>query len=123
MRREGARSARFFDSRRPWPAASDRELTQINPDGPQSPYRHAMSPPRGPYPDGQERLAVLSPRERQVLTLIARGKSAKGIGLILKISPRTVNVHSASIIRKLGADNRLQAVAIAVRAGLLAKDR
>jgi len=74
-------------------------------------------------PGDRGKLAGLSPRERQVLGLIARGKSAKGIGLILKISPRTVNVHSASIIRKLGAENRLQAVAIAVRAGLLAPDR
>ena len=63
------------------------------------------------------KLAALSARERQVLALIARGKSAKGIGLILKISPRTVNVHSASIVRKLGADNRLQAVAMAVACG------
>jgi len=79
-----------------------------------------MSSLRDTHADDRRKLAELSPRERQVLGLIARGKSAKGIGLILKISPRTVNVHSASIIRKLGAENRLQAVAIAVRAGLLA---
>ena len=73
--------------------------------------------------DDVTKLAALSPRERQVLALIARGKSARSIGLILKISPRTVNVHSAAIVRKLGAENRLQAVALAVRAGLLAPDR
>ena len=82
-----------------------------------------MNPsPRAAFED-RGKLVALSPRERQVLGLIARGRSAKGIGLILKISPRTVSVHSASIIRKLGAENRLQAVAIAVRAGLLAPDR
>ena len=82
-----------------------------------------MGSPHRTNPDDQGRLAALSPRERQVLALVARGKSAKGIGLILKISPRTVNLHAASIIRKLGAENRLQAVAIAVRGGLLAPDR
>jgi two-component system, LuxR family, response regulator FixJ len=74
-------------------------------------------------PDDQGRLAALSLRERQVLALVARGKSAKGIALILEISPRTVNLHAASIVRKLGAENRLEAVAIAVRGGLLAPDR
>ncbi len=49
-------------------------------------------------------------------------RSAKSIGLILNISPRTVSVHSASIVRTLGADNRLQAVAMAVRGGLLAPE-
>jgi DNA-binding CsgD family transcriptional regulator len=73
-------------------------------------------------PDDARRLEALSARERQVLALIARGKSAKSIGLILAIAPRTVNLHSASITRKLGAGNRLQAVAIAVRAGLLAPE-
>jgi two-component system response regulator FixJ len=73
---------------------------------------------RTDLPD-RERLAELSARERQVLGLIARGKSAKGIALLLDISPRTVHLHSASIVRKLGADSRLQAVAMAVRAGLL----
>ncbi len=73
-------------------------------------------------PEDQAKLAALSSRERQVLTLIAHGKSAKGIALILGISPRTVNLHAASIVRKLGAANRLHAVAMAVRGGLLASD-
>ncbi len=67
-------------------------------------------------------LAALSPRERQVLLLFARGKSTKNVGVILKISPRTVNVHSASIVRKLGAENRVHALAIALRAGLVAEE-
>jgi hypothetical protein len=45
----------------------------------------------------------------------ARGKSAKGIAQILKISPRIASVHSAAIVRKVGVENRLQAVAIEVR--------
>jgi LuxR family quorum sensing-dependent transcriptional regulator len=67
-------------------------------------------------------LAALSPRERQVLTLFAHGKSAKSVAQVLEISPRTVDVHSGSIIRKLGAENRMHAVAIAIRAGILKQD-
>ena len=81
-----------------------------------------MSLPHRTRPDGHADLTALSPRERQVLSLFARGKSAKNIGLLLKISSRTVDVHSASINRKLGAENRAHAVAIAIRAGILAQD-
>ncbi len=81
-----------------------------------------MSSSRRTNRQDREKLAALSPRERQVLGLIARGRSAKGIGLLLGISARTVHLHSSSIVRKLGAESRLQAVAIAVRAGLLTAD-
>ena len=66
--------------------------------------------------------AMLSPREREVLSYLVQGKSAKSTRLILGISPRTVNVHSASIIRKLRAKNRAHAVAIAIRAESAAPD-
>jgi DNA-binding NarL/FixJ family response regulator len=82
-----------------------------------------MISPHRTNADDRGRLAALSPRERRVLALVARGRSAKGIAQILEISPRTVNLHAASILRKLGAENRLEAVAIAVRGGLLAPDR
>jgi DNA-binding NarL/FixJ family response regulator len=95
-------------------------LIRINADDVRLRIGTRMSLLRGTNPDDRERLAALSPRERQVLTLLARGKPVKSIGLVLEISPRTVNVHAASIIRKLGAANRLQAVVIAIRAGLLA---
>lgn len=78
-----------------------------------------MGPTRRANPDDKRRLTPLSPRERQVLTLLARGKPVKSIGLMLEISPRTVNLHAAAIIRKLGVENRLQAVVLAIRAGIL----
>jgi DNA-binding CsgD family transcriptional regulator len=81
-----------------------------------------MNSSRRIIPDDPGSLAALSPRERQVLALFARGKSARDVGLVLEISPRTVDVHSASIIHKLGAQNRVHAVAIAIRAGILAQD-
>ena len=59
--------------------------------------------------------AGLTTREREVLQWIANGKSALEIGEILAISKRTVDEHTQSALRKLGAANRAQAVAIALR--------
>jgi LuxR family quorum sensing-dependent transcriptional regulator len=57
----------------------------------------------------------LSPREREVLTWVAQGRSAWEIGLILNIAKRTADEHVQSAIRKLGALNRAHAVAIALK--------
>jgi DNA-binding NarL/FixJ family response regulator len=65
------------------------------------------------------RSALLSPRERQVLRLVAEGLSTKQIARKLAITERTVKFHVASILNKLGADNRAQAVAVATQRGLL----
>jgi DNA-binding CsgD family transcriptional regulator len=56
----------------------------------------------------------LTPREVEVLTWAARGKSAWEIGEILHIAKRTVDEHVQHAARKLGAANRTQAVAIAL---------
>jgi two-component system response regulator FixJ len=48
---------------------------------------------------------LLTPRECQVLKLIAQGASNKEAGRRLDISPRTVEVHRAHIMAKLGAKN------------------
>ena len=61
----------------------------------------------------------LSPREREVLTWAAVGKSAWEIGVLLGISKRTVEQHVATAARKLGANNRTHAVAISVRNGII----
>ena len=71
----------------------------------------AIGAPRG---SGQ-----LTGREREVLQRIAEGASGKQIARALGISERTVKFHTASILGKLGADNRAQAVALAVQRGLL----
>jgi DNA-binding CsgD family transcriptional regulator len=63
--------------------------------------------------------AALSAREREVLTLLAGGASNKEIALALSLSVSTVKFHVAAIIDKLGARSRVDAVAIAVRAGLV----
>ncbi|MBV8212018.1 MAG: response regulator transcription factor [Verrucomicrobia bacterium] len=61
----------------------------------------------------------LSKRELDVLHFIATGKSNKEIGAVLYISELTVKGHVRSILEKLGAKGRSEAIAIAVRRGLI----
>ena len=65
--------------------------------------------------DFSDRKRSLTSREREVLTWAAQGRSAAQISKTLNISKRTVDEHSQTAARKLGASNRTQAVAIAMR--------
>ena len=62
---------------------------------------------------------ALTPREIEVLQLLADGLPNKAIAARLDISDQTVKFHVASIIGKLAAANRTEAVRIALRRGLL----
>lgn len=64
-----------------------------------------------------ERLEQLTPREREVLELVARGHHAREVGAALGISPRTVEVHRTRIMSKLGVRNLAELVRFAVQAG------
>ena len=68
-------------------------------------------------PDAQ--LEPLTPRERDVLALLAEGSSNKAIAKALGISDQTVKFHLNTLLGKLGATSRTEAVTKAVRAGLL----
>jgi DNA-binding CsgD family transcriptional regulator len=57
----------------------------------------------------------LTPREREVLALIAEGRTDRQIAAALFISPRTVAMHVSSILAKLGVPNRGSAAAVAHR--------
>ena len=61
----------------------------------------------------------LSPREREILALLAEGMGNKIVAARLRISEHTVKTHVASIFQKLGADTRAEAVAIGARSGLI----
>jgi DNA-binding NarL/FixJ family response regulator len=61
----------------------------------------------------------LTPREREVLKLLARGLSDKAIAEALYISPRTAMTHVANILGKLGVNRRGAASTVAIRAGLI----
>ena len=69
--------------------------------------------------DTSAMLEALTPRELDVLRLLARGLENKEIALELVISERTVKFHVSSILSKLGAGNRTEAVALAAQQGLI----
>ena len=64
-------------------------------------------------------MAMLSPREREILTLLAEGNTQTQIAADLVLSPRTVATHIQNLLRKLGVKSRAQAVVAAYREGLV----
>lgn len=68
---------------------------------------------------GGESAATISPRESEVLALLARGASTADIAKALTISENTVKTHVSRILKKLDASNRTEAVARASALGLL----
>lgn len=67
--------------------------------------------------DEAAKLATITPRELEVLDLVGKGLHAKEIARALAISPRTVEVHKASLMAKLGARNVAELVRFALVAG------
>ena len=63
--------------------------------------------------------AKLTAREQQVLELLAKGRSNKGIAFDLRISPRTAKLHVGSILKKMDVQDRTQAVTAALQRGLV----
>jgi DNA-binding NarL/FixJ family response regulator len=78
------------------------------------------SAPAGPRDSG--RLAALTTREREVLTLIGRGRSNPEIAIALHLSEGTVKTHVGRILGKLGLRDRVQAVILAYDSGLVSVD-
>ena len=63
--------------------------------------------------------AALTPRELDVLRLVAQGLGNKEIAAGLDLSPHTVKYHLASVLAKLGVRSRTEAVSRGIRTGLL----
>ncbi len=82
--------------------------------GPPEPEWHRLL-----WPDGR----MLTMREREVLTLHARGQTSNQIAKALGISATTVKFHTQNAVYKLGASNKTAAVARAVMLGLLVESR
>ena len=62
---------------------------------------------------------VLTRREKEVVQMLGQGRSNKEIAALLKISDHTAKFHVASVLGKLGAATRAEAVSIAMRRGLI----
>jgi RNA polymerase sigma factor (sigma-70 family) len=68
----------------------------------------------------QVTLRDLSPREREVLQLLAEGKSMKEVAALLEISPRTVEFHKYRIMELLHVKTNAELVQHAIKLGLIA---
>jgi DNA-binding NarL/FixJ family response regulator len=62
---------------------------------------------------------ILTPREEEVIKLVAEGRSSKEIGDLLFISPKTVDRHRANVLQRLGLRDRVELTRFAIRAGLI----
>jgi DNA-binding NarL/FixJ family response regulator len=69
--------------------------------------------------EGGGRTTPLSKREREILQKVADGSTTRQVASELGISPHTVKTHLERIFEKLGANDRAQAVAIAIRTGIV----
>jgi DNA-binding NarL/FixJ family response regulator len=67
----------------------------------------------------QNNATALTPREREVLVLVGKGRSNRDIAAALVISERTARTHVSNVLTKLGLASRTQAALWAVREGLL----
>lgn len=81
--------------------------------GVRRPLREAPPPPE------KEKL---SPREREIMTFLARGESNKEIARALELAESTVKIHVQGILRKLGLTSRVQAAVYAVEHGLAGRE-
>ncbi len=71
--------------------------------------------PRQRQLDREDLVGALSPREREVLALVATGRSNKAIADELFVSPNSIKTHVASLLTKLRADTRVHLAVIAAR--------
>lgn len=78
-----------------------------------------LARPRDQDPVAAERLGMLTPREREVLLGLLAGLPNKSIAYDLAISPRTVEVHRARIMDKMGARSLSELIRMSLAAGIL----
>jgi DNA-binding NarL/FixJ family response regulator len=84
--------------------------------------RHVIDTYRHGGAKGEAQAPVLSPRQREVLQLIAEGKSTKEIAFLLKRSVKTIETHRAHLMQRLGLFDVASLVKYAIRMGLVSAE-
>jgi DNA-binding NarL/FixJ family response regulator len=80
----------------------------------------ATKPPTLAWPAlGAAKAPALTPRQRDILALIAQGRSNKEIAFALGIRERTVKFHVAALFARLGTSSRTEALVVALRMGVI----
>jgi DNA-binding NarL/FixJ family response regulator len=82
--------------------------------------RPSVLPPLSGLPSGEA--PVLTPRQRDILSFIAQGRSNKQIAFALGIRERTVKFHIAALFERLGTSSRTEALVVALRTGVIQLD-
>jgi DNA-binding NarL/FixJ family response regulator len=67
--------------------------------------------------DARQRLERLTPREREILALMAEGRSPEAIAETLGMSPNTLRTHMQNVLTKLGVHSKVEALVLAIRHG------
>jgi DNA-binding NarL/FixJ family response regulator len=99
-------------------AASARNETYLSP----AVSRHVVGDYVRRTGVGESRLASLTPRQREILQLVAEGKSTKEIASILDVSVKTVETHRAQLMERLDIHDVAGLVRYAIRAGIVTAD-
>jgi DNA-binding CsgD family transcriptional regulator len=98
------------------PSADGNLVVRRLPSGSRDSFVVVFEQPRADLSDTALRGLGLSPRESEVLRLLARGRTTQSIAAEMAISPRTVHKHTERIHAKLGTHDRAQAIATALAA-------
>ena len=77
----------------------------------------AVEQPHDIRAEARQRIGSLTPRQRRVLALMASGMRHRQIGHVIGVSEKTVKMHRAGIVRRLGVTTSTEAVRIAIEAG------
>ena len=85
----------------------------------QGAFSELLHPAAEPDDEGRRLLAMLTPREVEVLVRVAEGEDTRGIAAGMNIAPSTARTHVQRVLMKLNVGSRLEAAALAARTGLL----